>query len=223
MKKKKDEKIHELKVILVGNSGVGKTNLINVLTGRKFEQSIMTTTISTFVEKKMEMGNKKYNLEIWDTAGQEKFHSLTKLFIKESRIVLFIYDITDKNSFTEIKSWVKIVKEVLEIYKSNKFKGKQAIEIVKEVLDDKFVMGLAGNKKDLFLKEVINEVKGKEKAKEIGAIFKLTSAKEGEGIHELMESLLKEYIKRLNAGEFQDLDTSSKLDIKKAKKKRKCC
>ena len=202
MKKKKDEKIHELKVILVGNSGVGKTNLINVLTGRKFEQSIMTTTISTFVEKKMEMGNKKYNLEIWDTAGQEKFHSLTKLFIKESRIVLFVYDITDKNSFTEIKSWVKIVKEVL---------------------DDKFVMGLAGNKKDLFLKEVINEVKGKEKAKEIGAIFKLTSAKEGEGIHELMESLLKEYIKRLNAGEFQDLDTSSKLDIKKAKKKRKCC
>ena len=150
----------------------------------------------------MDMGNKKYNLEIWDTAGQEKFHSLTKLFIKESRIVLFVYDITDKNSFTEIKSWVKIVKEVL---------------------DDKFVMGLAGNKKDLFLKEVINEVKGKEKAKEIGAIFKLTSAKEGEGIHELMESLLKEYIKRLNAGEFQDLDTSSKLDIKKAKKKRKCC
>ena len=202
MKKKKDEKIHELKVILVGNSGVGKTNLINVLTGRKFEQSIMTTTISTYVEKKMEMGNKKYNLEIWDTAGQEKFHSLTKLFIKESRIVLFVYDITDKNSFTEIKSWVKIVKEVL---------------------DDKFVMGLVGNKKDLFLKEVINEVKGKEKAKEIGAIFKLTSAKEGEGIHELMESLLKEYIKRLNAGEFQDLDTSSKLDIKKAKKKRKCC
>ena len=202
MKKKKDEKIHELKVILVGNSGVGKTNLINVLTGRKFEQSITTTTISTYVEKKMEMGNKKYNLEIWDTAGQEKFHSLTKLFIKESRIVLFVYDITDKNSFTEIKSWVKIVKEVL---------------------DDKFVMGLAGNKKDLFLKEVINEVKGKEKAKEIGAIFKLTSAKEGEGIHELMESLLKEYIKRLNAGEFQDLDTSSKLDIKKAKKKRKCC
>ena len=202
MKKKKDEKIHELKVILVGNSGVGKTNLINVLTGRKFEQSIMTTTISTYVEKKMEMGNKKYNLEIWDTAGQEKFHSLTKLFIKESRIVLFVYDITDKNSFNEIKSWVKIVKEVL---------------------DDKFVMGLAGNKKDLFLKEVINEVKGKEKAKEIGAIFKLTSAKEGEGIHELMESLLKEYIKRLNAGEFQDLDTSSKLDIKKAKKKRKCC
>ena len=202
MKKKKDEKIHELKVILVGNSGVGKTNLINVLTGRKFEQSIMTTTISTYVEKKMEMGNKKYNLEIWDTAGQEKFHSLTKLFIKESRIVLFVYDITDKNSFTEIKSWVKIVKEVL---------------------DDKFVMGLAGNKKDLFLKEVINEVKGKEKAKEIGAIFKLTSAKEGEGIHELMESLLKEYIKRLNAGEFQDLDTASKLDIKKAKKKRKCC
>ena len=202
MKKKKDEKIHELKVILVGNSGVGKTNLINVLTGRKFEQSIMTTTISTYVEKKMEIGNKKYNLEIWDTAGQEKFHSLTKLFIKESRIVLFVYDITDKNSFTEIKSWVKIVKEVL---------------------DDKFVMGLAGNKKDLFLKEVINEVKGKEKAKEIGAIFKLTSAKEGEGIHELMESLLKEYIKRLNAGEFQDLDTSSKLDIKKAKKKRTCC
>ena len=202
MPKKKGPKIHELKVILVGKTGAGKTNLINVLIGAKFQQSSLSTTVSNFVEKKMTIENKKYNLEIWDTAGQEKFHSLSKLFIKESRVVLLVYDITDKSSFEDINFW---------------------FELVKEVLGNKFVLGLAGNKKDLFLKEMVSESEGQKKAEEIGATFKLTSAKTGEGINELIDILLKEYIKRLNEGEFADLNDSHQLSASKTKKKKKKC
>ena len=144
----------------------------------------------------MTIENKKYNLEIWDTAGQEKFHSLSKLFIKESRVVLLVYDITDKSSFEDINFW---------------------FDLVKEVLGDKFVLGLAGNKKDLFLKEMVSESEGQKKAEEIGATFKLTSAKTGEGINELIDILLKEYIKRLNEGEFADLNDSHQLSASKTK------
>ena len=168
MPKKKEPKIHELKVILVGKTGAGKTNLINVLIGAKFQQSSLSTTVSNFVEKKMTIENKKYNLEIWDTAGQEKFHSLSKLFIKESRVVLLVYDITDKSSFEDINFW---------------------FDLVKEVLGNKFVLGLAGNKKDLFLKEIVSESEGQKKAEEIGATFKFLKGNKKE-----YEKLRKERI-----------------------------
>ena len=117
-----------IKVILVGMTSVGKTNMINILSGMQFQTSILSTTSSSYVEKKMNIDNKKYNLQIWDTAGQEKFRSLTKIFIKDSRIVIFVYDISSKKSFEEVDYWVNIVKEIL---------------------GDKPVFGLAGNKKDL--------------------------------------------------------------------------
>ena len=117
-----------IKVILVGMTSVGKTNMINILSGRQFQTSNLSTTSSSYVEKKMNIDNKKYNLQIWDTAGQEKFRSLTKIFIKDSKIVIFVYDISSKKSFEEVDYWVNIVKEIL---------------------GDKPVFGLAGNKKDL--------------------------------------------------------------------------
>ena len=191
-----------IKVILVGMTSVGKTNMINILSGMQFQTSILSTTSSSYVEKKMNIDNKKYNLQIWDTAGQEKFRSLTKIFIKDSRIVIFVYDISSKKSFEEVDYWVNIVKEIL---------------------GDKPVFGLAGNKKDLFFQEEVDEKEGIKKAEEIGAIFKLTSAKTKYGINELMEQLLREYIRKLKDGE-KDYDNNCyKLDNKISHKKRKCC
>ena len=191
-----------IKVILVGMTSVGKTNMINILSGMQFQTSILSTTSSSYVEKKMNIDNKKYNLQIWDTAGQEKFSSLTKIFIKDSRIVIFVYDISSKKSFEEVDYWVNIVKEIL---------------------GDKPVFGLAGNKKDLFLEEEVDEKEGIKKAEEIGAIFKLTSAKTKYGINELMEQLLREYIRKLKDGEIDYDNNCYKLDNKISHKKRKCC
>ena len=198
-----DEDSKEIKVILVGMSGTGKTNIINSLTGQQFTENSFTTTTSSFVDKYMSVKNKKYRLEIWDTAGQEKFRSLTKIFIKDAKIVIFVYDITTKKSFEEVDFWVKTVKDIL---------GTEP------------VFGLAGNKKDLFQFEQVEEEAGHEKAKDIGAQFKLTSAKTGSGINDFMQSLLEEYVKKI--GDIDDDDNKGeklKKGNNKEKKKSKFC
>ena len=197
-----EDNFHKLKVILVGMSGSGKTSLINILMGEKFKSIELTTSSPSFAEKQVTLNDKIYKLEIWDTAGQEKFYSLTKIFIKESKIVIFVYDITSKQSFEEIDFWVKSVKDIL---------GEEAI------------FGLAGNKKDLFLQEKVSEEEGIKKAEKIGALFKLTSAKTGFGIKEFMMTLLEEYIKT-HAKEIDiGSNISSKLSVTNNKKKKKCC
>ena len=197
-----EDNFHKLKVILVGMSGSGKTSLINILMGEKFKSIELTTSSPSFAEKQVTLNDKIYKLEIWDTAGQEKFYSLTKIFIKESKIVIFVYDITSKQSFEEIDFWVKSVKDIL---------GEEAI------------FGLAGNKKDLFLQEKVSEDEGIKKAEKIGALFKLTSAKTGFGIKEFMMTLLEEYIKT-HANEIDiRSNISSKLSVANNKKKKKCC
>ena len=133
---------NEIKTILVGRTGTGKTNMINAIVGAKFNSSEMSTSTAAFVDKTIKLKNKDYNLAIWDTAGQEKFRSLTKIFIKEAKIVIFVYSITNKESFKEIDFW---------------------LETVKNILGDKPVFGLAGNKKDLFQEEQVTEEEGEKK------------------------------------------------------------
>ena len=88
-----------IKVILLGESGVGKTSLINAAIGLDFDEKLSPTFSSSFVVKNFIKNNKKYNLNIWDTAGQEMYRSLTKLFIKNAKIVIFVYGIDNKVSF----------------------------------------------------------------------------------------------------------------------------
>lgn len=202
-----DDDAVEIKTILVGMSGTGKTNIINAITGQKFEENKFTTSTSSFVDKYMTVKNKKYRLEIWDTAGQEKFRSLTKIFIKDSKIVIFVYDITTRASFEEIDFWVSTVKDILK--------------------EDKIVYGLAGNKKDLFQNEAVEEEEGEKKAQEIGALFKLTSAKTGQGINEFIQSLLEEYVKKIGDSPNDNNNAKgNKLSGNNSngeKKKSKCC
>ena len=197
----KKESDNDLKMILVGSSGVGKTNLINSLIDEKFQAITLATSSSTYVVKKIMINDKLYEVEIWDTAGQEKFYSLTKIFIKGAKLVIFVYDITQRKTFEEIDHWINTVNEVLE---------------------EKPVIGLAGNKKDLYLKEEVNNEEGNEKAKEIGAIFRLTSAKEGFGISDLFEELMYEYIKKVESGEIKP-HKSYNLEKGNTNNKKKCC
>ena len=198
-----NENFVELKVILVGRSGTGKTNIINALTEHKFNPNMESTLTNSFLEKKIVINKKEYNLEIWDTAGQEKFRAVTRIFIKDSKIVIFVYDITNIESFKELDYWVKTVKDIL---------------------GDEPVYGLAGNKKDLIMEEKIDEEKGKEKAEQIGAKFKLTSAKNGvNGINEFMKQLLEDYIIK-NGGSINDEPSRGQsLEDKKIKKRSKWC
>ena len=202
-----DEDSEEIKTILVGMSGTGKTNIINAMINQPFDSDSITTSTSSFMDKYIEINKKKYHIELWDTAGQEKYKSLTKIFIKDSKIVIFVYDITTQKSFEEVDYWVKTVKDILE---------------------ETPVYGLIGNKKDLYTEEVVDEETGRSKAEEIGALFKLTSAKtERNRINDYMKELLEEYLKRnggIKAGRprGKTIESSNVHTIKNTKKK-KCC
>ena len=171
-----DEDSQDIKTILVGMSGTGKTNIINALINQPFDSDQISTQTSSFVDKYITIDKKKYHIEIWDTAGQEKYRSLTKIFIKDSKIVIFVYDITTKASFEEID---------------------YCVNSVKEILGETPFYALVGNKKDLFTKEEVDEDLGRSKAEQIGAKFKLTSAKtERNQINDFMKELLEDYIKK---------------------------
>ena len=192
---------NEIKTILVGEVGTGKTNIINAITKQKFESNVDSTNAASFLEKVIKVNDKEYPLAIWDTAGQEKYRSITKIFVKEAKIVIFVYSITDRKSFDGIDYWY---------------------DTVKTLLGDKPILGLAGNKKDLFLEEKVKEEEGKEKAKKIGAIFKLASAKENDGIDDLFQSLVEEYINKYG-DIFDDNKGEKLLGSKNGKKLFKCC
>ena len=109
-----DEGATNCKVVLLGESGVGKTSIINRYTLNTFKSQRLPTTGANFVQKTivLEDENKSIKFEIWDTAGQENFRSLVKVFYKNAAVYILVYDITRKSSFDELKKyWVNEVKE----------------------------------------------------------------------------------------------------------------
>ena len=108
-----DEKT--VKVVLLGESGVGKTSIISRFINNTFEEGLETTTGASYATKNLvfkDYQNKVLNFEIWDTAGQEKYRSLSQLFYKDASIAILVFDITNEESFEEIKNyWYGQIKE----------------------------------------------------------------------------------------------------------------
>ena len=167
----------EIKVILVGEMGTGKTSLINTAMGVPFKEGAeITTSTASFVTKIIKIDGKPYSINLWDTIGQEKFRSLTKIFIKDSKIVIFVYDITRLKTFEELdKHWFK------EIH---------------EVLGDEPILGIVGNKQDLFVREQVKQEIAEKYAEDKNVSFKLTSAKNPLSFNSFLEDLIKQYIKK---------------------------
>ena len=200
------EEEEEIKVILVGEMGTGKTSLINTAIGLNFQEKLASTTTNSIMNKTMKINGKSYSVNLWDTIGQEKYRSLTKIFLKGSKIVIFVYDITNLQSFKELNYW---------------------FDCTKEIINDKVVMGIVGNKSDLFLKEEVKESDARQLAKQKGFDFALTSAKNSTMFCEFLEKLLKKYLGQ-DDEENEDDDNkkkSEKLKKEKAggKSKKGCC
>ena len=110
-----DEGAQTCKVVLLGESGVGKTCIIARFINNTFEENLISTTGASYAGKTMtfdEFGGKSIKFEIWDTAGQGKYRSLTKIFYKDAGAAILVYDITRKESFEEIqKYWINQIKE----------------------------------------------------------------------------------------------------------------
>ena len=112
------------KVVLIGESGVGKTSIISRYINNTFKSQLMSTPGANFVTKNviMEDDNQSIKFEIWDTAGQERYRALAKVFYKNAAVCVLVYDITRKTSFNELKNYR--YKEIKENAQSNVSKKK---------------------------------------------------------------------------------------------------
>ena len=165
-----------VKVVLLGESGVGKTSIISQFTSNKFNPRCPTSVSAQFISKIINFPeySKKIKFDIWDTVGQEKYRSLAKIFYKDARIIIFVYDITTEFSFSAIKDfWYKETKECA---------------------DNDPILALVANKMDLYKDEQVSNNDGKDYADEINAIFQNTSALSNSGIDKLFENLGKKFI-----------------------------
>ena len=167
-----------VKIVLLGESGVGKTNLIQVAIGNPFKKDNEITLSSSYYESNIIIQDKKYLYSLWDTAGQEVYRSMNKLFINDSRIVIIVFAIDDRKSFEEVDFWVNFVRDILE--------------------QGKYIMALVGNKSDLFENQQIPDEEIKKKAESLGVKVKITSAAENGAIFKLfLEELLKDYVQEI--------------------------
>ena len=157
----------EIKVVLIGETAVGKTSIISRFVDDKFIPNFVPTMSGVYSSKIQEFkeDNKKIKFEIWDTAGQERYRSINKIFYKDASVVILVYDITRKDTFQEIKNfWYQEVRD-----NSN----------------ENIIIAIAGNKIDYYEYEEVNKNEVLEFSEKIGAIFKNTSAKTGIGIDDL--------------------------------------
>ena len=173
-----NQNIPQIKLILLGDSGVGKSSIIKRYMEDSFEDNITSTLGSSFLEKTVNVKGKKVKIEVWDTAGQEEFRSVTKIFVKNSKIIILVYNVTDKNSFDGLNYWY---------------------DFIQKELGQNVILGLAGNKTDLIFEdgfdEEITSEEGKEFAKKINANFALVSAKEsGKEINSLFTQCIESYL-----------------------------
>ena len=153
-----------LKYIIIGNSSVGKSNLLLKFAHNKFLDEYQATIGVEFGAKNVEIDNKIFRVQIWDTAGQENFRSITRAYYKNSVCALIVFDINNEDTFDSVQSWIQECK----------------LQTPKTV-----TMVLVGNKCDLECK--VDRNRAKEIAEENGMLYFETSAKTGKGVDELFK------------------------------------
>ncbi len=205
-KKDENENERECKLVFVGESSVGKTSLIIQYIKNIFEGgNILTVGADKFSKELTLEDSTKIDLVIWDTAGQERFRSLNTIFLKGANIVLMVYDITNKQSFEELRNfWY---------------------QMVVEKVNGKFILGIAGNKSDLYESSQVTLEEGQNYAKSVNAIFSETTAINLNSIQELINSLVREYNEKILKiqKKKKEEDKSKTLINEKFEKKKKCC
>ena len=203
-----EQEDYKIKIIVVGDSGVGKTNLINRFASDKFDTNSKATIGVEFVYKTLKINKEVIKVEVWDTAGQERYRAITSSYYKGAKGAIMVYDITNEDSFNNVESWMNEVTK----------KGKTDMQFL-----------LVGNKKDLINDRKVTEQKGIDKAKELNMNLFEASALEKTNVNEAFNYLVKEIY--LNIRKEKNINTNNDEKIGQGgialntnkKKRKKCC
>ena len=190
-----------LKILTLGDSAVGKSALLVRYTQNKFNSGYLSTVGIDYQSKKINYQNRDIEMQIWDSAGQEKYRAISKQYYKKANGILLLYDVTSRESFLGIKEWIRDINNMVTMKPS---------------------LILVGNKIDLERKVLTEE--GEELSKKYNVMFFETSAATGKGIEELfqalLENIMKDYDERKKQQESLLLE---RLTIDGIEEKKKCC
>ncbi|ORX93914.1 hypothetical protein K493DRAFT_261930 [Basidiobolus meristosporus CBS 931.73] len=161
---------------MIGNSSVGKSSILLRFTGDTFlpPDEVSTTIGVDFKVKVMEIDGKNYKLTIWDTAGQDRFRTLTSSYYRGAQGVILAYDVSNRETFEQLDQWFA----ELNRYCS----GKSVVKMI------------VGNKVDKESSRVVSRKEGVEYAEKMGTLFIECSAKTKEGIHQVMDELVRKIV-----------------------------
>ncbi|CAG9326445.1 unnamed protein product [Blepharisma stoltei] len=196
----------QIKVVLLGDSGVGKSSLVLRFVADNFKTDRDATIGASYMGKNLQFNDKTIKFNIWDTAGQERYHSLAKMYYRDANAAIITYDITKRESFEGLQRWHRELQEF----------GPKDI-----------VVTIAGNKEDLVETEAVPPEEAKDFANSIGAIYRKTSAKTNYGVEQLFRDIAAKICPDLNSPQSAPKRNTIALDKKvnqtQAAKEKKCC
>ena len=196
-----------LKLLLLGDSSVGKTSILLKYISNKFDESSISTVGVDYMDKIIDYNKFKIKLQIWDTSGEEKFRTITKNFYRNADGLLVVFDLTKKESYDHIKSWLDEAKEN----------------------NDKLKTILIGNKLDLKDERIVAIDVAKQFAEKNNLKYIETSAKDGTNINESFQAIIDLLFDGKSSEEIlheftkQDSSLSVVDDSMEVKKKKACC
>ena len=207
-----DDDNYELmvKVVIVGDSGVGKTNIMSKYLKNEFHEDSKATVGVEFGSKQFNIQGHQVKAQIWDTAGQERYKAITSAYYKGAKGAFIVYDISRKNTFDSISRWVSDITATA---------------------DKKITLILIGNKSDLEDQRQVTKEQGEDKAKELDLAFLETSALSGNNLEKAFQIMINEVYKKcqedINA-ETDDnvVDQGKDITLNKPAgktEKKKCC
>merc|ERR1711908_213804 len=159
-----------IKLLLIGDSGVGKSCLLCRYSDDVFNSNFITTIGIDFKIRTIELDGAKIKLQIWDTAGQERFRTITQAYYRGAMGILLVYDVTDDKTFNNIRTWMRNIEQ---------HANEQVVKI------------LLGNKSDMPEKKMVTKEQGEQLAKEFDIQFFETSAKTNENVEEAFTAIAR--------------------------------
>lgn len=191
----------EIKIVLVGNTSVGKTCIVKQETTKTFSENTVSTLGASFVSEVKTINDFEVRLQIWDTAGQERYRGMTPMYYRNAQAAIVCYAVDDLTSFEGVDSWVDSIKNNAE---------------------PDTIIFLVANKIDLPNRQ-ISDQDGKQRAESINASYYEVSAKTGRGVEELFTDIPRIYLEKYG-GSVQEAKSTVQIDEQSSNNNnKKCC